>query len=82
MNLHNSMLNKDDFNEKNLGNTSVIGTAGSGKTMLMAFIQVMMQKYRQPGVFRRRLKRSVLLPFILIRTGGRTQRKGVGRPVL
>ncbi|CNM05259.1 VirB3 family type IV secretion system protein [Yersinia enterocolitica] len=51
MNLHNSMLNKDDFNEKNLGNTSVIGTAGSGKTMLMAFIQVMMQKYRQPRSF-------------------------------
>lgn len=51
MNLHNSLLHKDDFNEKNLGNASVIGTAGSGKTMLMTFIQNMMQKYRQPGSF-------------------------------
>lgn len=51
MNLHNSLLNKDDFNEKNLGNASVIGTAGSGKTMLMTFIQNMMQKYRQPESF-------------------------------
>ncbi|MBS0847042.1 VirB4 family type IV secretion/conjugal transfer ATPase [Citrobacter sp. JGM124] len=51
LNLHNSMLNKDDFNQKNLGNTSVIGTAGSGKTMLMAFIQIMMQKYRHPASF-------------------------------
>ena len=51
LNLHNSMLGKDDFNEKNLGNTSVIGTAGSGKTMLMAFIKLMMQKYRRPQSF-------------------------------
>jgi type IV secretion system protein VirB4 len=51
LNLHNSLLHKDEFNEKNLGNASVIGTAGSGKTMLMAMIQVMLQKFRQRQTF-------------------------------
>lgn len=51
LNLHNSLLGKDEFNEKHLANTSVIGTTGSGKTMLMTFIQLMLQKYRRPTSF-------------------------------
>ncbi len=51
LNLHNTLLGKDDFNEKNLGNTSIIGTAGSGKTMLMSMLTCMLQKYRNPGTF-------------------------------
>jgi type IV secretion system protein VirB4 len=51
LNLHNSMLGKDDFNEKNPGNTGIIGTTGSGKTMTMTFIQQMVQKYGQSETF-------------------------------
>lgn len=51
LNLHNSLLGKDEFNEKTPGNTTIIGSTGSGKTMLMTIIQVLMQKYRQPQSF-------------------------------
>lgn len=37
-NLHDGVKGKDEFGLKNLGNTSVIGVAGSGKTMLLSFL--------------------------------------------
>lgn len=51
LNLHNTLLGKDDFNEKNAGHTSVIGTTGSGKSMLLGFLACMLQKYRAPDTF-------------------------------
>lgn len=51
LNLHNSLLGRDDFNEKNSGNTAIIGTNGSGKTMLAMFIACMVQKYGNPDSF-------------------------------
>ncbi|WP_252401454.1 hypothetical protein, partial [Escherichia coli] len=38
LNLHNSVLFKDETGEKNLANTKVIGTAGSGKTMFLSYL--------------------------------------------
>ena len=45
LNLHDSSLLCDEFGNKNLANTSVIGTSGSGKTMLLSFLLNMLQKY-------------------------------------
>lgn len=51
LNLHNSVLMKNEYGEKTLGNTSVIGTAGVGKTMTLNFIATMLQKYAKPESF-------------------------------
>lgn len=51
LNLHNSTLFKDETGEKNLANTKVIGTAGSGKTMILSFLAVMLQKYNNEKTF-------------------------------
>lgn len=51
LNFHHSTLFKDELGEKNLGNTMVIGTAGTGKTMLLSFINCMLQKYNNPQTF-------------------------------
>ena len=51
LNLHNSLAGKDEFDEKNSGNASIIGTNGSGKTVLATFIQNMVQKYGVPESF-------------------------------
>lgn len=51
LNLHDSNINKDEFGEKNLANTCVIGTSGSGKTMLLSFLQIMLQKYNREDSF-------------------------------
>ncbi|HHQ6539581.1 TPA: VirB3 family type IV secretion system protein [Serratia fonticola] len=51
LNLHHSTLFKDEVGEKNLANAKIIGTAGSGKTMLLAFITCMLQKFNNPASF-------------------------------
>ncbi|MFE4110602.1 VirB3 family type IV secretion system protein [Kosakonia sp. YIM B13611] len=51
LNLHDSQVGRDDFNEKTPGNTAIIGKTGSGKTMLMAIMAQLMQKYRNPQTF-------------------------------
>lgn len=51
LNLHNVDFYKNDFGEKNLANTSVIGTAGTGKTMLLSFLAIMLQKYSRADSF-------------------------------
>lgn len=51
LNLHNVTLHKNEMGDKTLANTSVIGTAGSGKTMLLSFLAVMVQKYACSGSF-------------------------------
>ena len=47
-NFHTSPFNEDSFDKKTLANTTVIGTSGSGKTVLMNFLLAMSQKYRTP----------------------------------
>lgn len=51
LNLHDSQVGRDDFNEKTPGNTAIIGKTGSGKTLLMTMMQHLMQKYRNPATF-------------------------------
>ncbi|HFO2534886.1 TPA: VirB3 family type IV secretion system protein [Yersinia enterocolitica] len=51
LNLHNTLMGKDDFNEKNAGNAFILGTIGSGKTMLMCLLKNMLQKYRHHSTF-------------------------------
>lgn len=51
LNLHDSNILKDEIGEKNLANTSVIGTSGSGKTMLLSFLLNMFQKYDDSDSF-------------------------------
>ncbi|WP_268593699.1 VirB4 family type IV secretion/conjugal transfer ATPase [Escherichia coli] len=51
LNLHNSVLFKDETGEKNLANTKVIGTAGSGKTMFLSYLACSLQKYNNPETF-------------------------------
>ncbi|MCW2474525.1 MULTISPECIES: VirB3 family type IV secretion system protein [unclassified Symbiopectobacterium] len=51
LNLHDSQVGRDDFNEKTPGNTAIIGKTGSGKTLLMTVLQQLMQKYRNPATF-------------------------------
>ena len=48
-NFHQSATNEDAFDKKSLANTTVIGTSGSGKTVLMNFLLAMSQKYRNGG---------------------------------
>lgn len=51
LNVHNVNFYNDDFDEKTLANTGVYGTAGVGKTMVMNFMLIMMQKYGKPESF-------------------------------
>lgn len=51
INLHNTLADKDEFNEKNPASTCILGTNGSGKTMLMTFFEIMQQKYGREDSF-------------------------------
>lgn len=51
LNLHNTLAEKDEFNEKNPASTCILGTNGSGKTMLMTFLELMQQKYGRSASF-------------------------------
>lgn len=51
LNLHQSLLEDDDFNRQRLGNAKIIGTAGAGKTMLLDMLAYAMQKYRNHATF-------------------------------
>ena len=46
-NFHDSPLNTDNYDDKLLGNTMIIGKSGSGKTVLMTMLTALMQKYRK-----------------------------------
>lgn len=48
-NFHTSPAGEDSFNKKTLANTTIIGTSGSGKTVLLNFLISMAQKYRNDG---------------------------------
>lgn len=51
LNLHQSVLEEDDFNRHRLGNAKIIGTAGSGKTLLLTYMIYAMQKFSHPSTF-------------------------------
>ncbi len=51
LNLHNTLAGLDEFNEKNPASTCILGTNGSGKTMLMTFLEIMQQKYGREDSF-------------------------------
>lgn len=45
-NFHESPVGENSFDKKLLGNTTVLGSSGTGKTVTMNFLIAMMQKYR------------------------------------
>jgi type IV secretion system protein VirB4 len=51
INFHEARQGKDDFNEKHLGNTLIIGASGSGKTVLQLFLADQMMKYADMSTF-------------------------------
>ena len=51
LNLHNSQEGVNDFNEKNPGNTMIIGSTGTGKSTLLELLKHLMQKYRRIDTF-------------------------------
>lgn len=70
LNLHNTLLGKNDFDEKNAGNTLIIGTIGSGKTMTMSFFANMLQKYQNPDSFSAHAKTKRLTTVFLDKDRG------------
>lgn len=50
-NFHQSAPDIDDRGEKRLGNTLILGQAGSGKTMLMTFLMNQLQKFNHTSTF-------------------------------
>ena len=48
-NFHTSPAGENSYDKKTLANTTVIGTSGSGKTVLLNFLLSMAQKYRNSG---------------------------------
>lgn len=48
-NFHTSPIGENSFDKKTLANTTIIGTSGSGKTVLLNFLLSMAQKYRNDG---------------------------------
>lgn len=70
LNLHNSVLFKDETGEKNLANTKIIGTAGSGKTMLLSYIACMLQKYNNPATFAASARKKKLTTVFLDKDRG------------
>lgn len=70
LNLHESNIRKDEFGEKRLANTSVIGTAGAGKTMLLSFMQIMMQKYNLEESFNESSNNKTLTTIFLDKDRG------------
>lgn len=51
LNMHNSQVEINEFNEKNLGNTMILGSSGTGKSTLLTMLTHWMQKYRKPETF-------------------------------
>lgn len=70
LNLHESKLGKDEFGEKNNASTSVIGSTGSGKTMLLSFLQVSLQKYGKEESFDKNSKCKQLTTIFLDKDRG------------
>ena len=50
-NFHQTRLGRDDFGEMRLGHGLVIGQAGTGKTALLMFLLMQMQKFRGKSSF-------------------------------
>ncbi|WP_342225711.1 VirB4 family type IV secretion/conjugal transfer ATPase [Rickettsia endosymbiont of Urophora cardui] len=70
LNLHESKLGKDEFGEKNNASTSVIGSTGSGKTMLLSFLQICLQKYGTEESFDQNSKSKKLTSIFLDKDRG------------
>lgn len=70
LNLHESKLGKDEFGEKNNASTSVIGSTGSGKTMLLSFLQICLQKYGTKESFDQNSKSKKLTSIFLDKDRG------------
>ncbi|MDR2341607.1 MAG: VirB4 family type IV secretion/conjugal transfer ATPase [Campylobacteraceae bacterium] len=51
INFHETKRDRNDFNEKHLGNTLIVGASGSGKTVLQLFLANQMMKYADINTF-------------------------------
>ncbi|MDR1975901.1 MAG: VirB4 family type IV secretion/conjugal transfer ATPase, partial [Campylobacteraceae bacterium] len=51
LNFHEAKLGRNDFNEKHLGNTLMVGASGAGKTVLQLFLANQMVKYADENSF-------------------------------
>ncbi|WP_313397383.1 VirB4 family type IV secretion/conjugal transfer ATPase [Acinetobacter variabilis] len=50
LNFHDSPVNRDSYGSRPTGHAGIFGKTGAGKTLLLAFILAMMQKYKTKGI--------------------------------
>ena len=69
-NFHESTPNGNDFGEKYLANTTILGTSGSGKTVLLTFLQNQLQKFGHESTFAENAPKKVLTTVYLDKDRG------------
>jgi type IV secretion system protein VirB4 len=70
LNLHQGRINRNDFGEKFLGHTIILGQSGTGKSVLAAFIFNQQRKYDHPSTFNPNAPKKQLISIYLDKDRG------------